>query len=160
MSPLTLTLNASALTDSEYALYTEALLDLAGEGGEGAATTFHDDSYYASLSVSAREARALIRGLYTTLPLAQVDMVLRLFCPSLAAGDTLHGGQFFAALRLVTHLRHGKSVDSSLVFVPPSASGTPYSLHPINSNIFTRFSSEPGVAPDVAGESLVWLSMC
>ena len=112
-----LTLHASALTDPEYTLYTTALLDLAGEDFEETAARPHDDSYYASLTVSAREVRAWIRGRYTTLPPSQVDTVLKLFCPTLAAGDTLNGGQFFAALRLITHLRHGKPVDSSLVFV-------------------------------------------
>ena len=112
-----LTLHASALTDPEYTLYTTALLDLAGEDSEETAAVPHDDSYYAALSVSAREVRAWIRGRYTTLPPTQVDTVLRLFCPNLAAGDTMNGGQFFAALRLITHLRHGKPVDSSLVFV-------------------------------------------
>lgn len=117
-----LTLHASALTDSEYALYTDALLDLAGE--DALAAHPHDDSYYAALAVSAREARAWIRGRYTgaavangALEPAQVDAVLKLFCPNLAPADTLNGGQFFAALRLVTHLRHGKPLDGSLVFV-------------------------------------------
>ena len=109
-----LTLHASALTDSEYTLYTTALLDLAGEDPNEHP---HDDSYYAALAVSAREARAWIRGRYTALAPAQVDAVLKLFCPNLAPADTLSGGQFFAALRLVTHIRHGKPLDGSLVFV-------------------------------------------
>ena len=116
-----LTLHASALTDSEYDLYTNALLDLAGED---VAEHPSDDSYYASLVVSAREARAWIRGRYTasspgssTLTPNTVDAVLKLFCPNLAPADTMSGGQFFAAMRLVTHLRHGKLLDGSLVFV-------------------------------------------
>ncbi|KIP01875.1 hypothetical protein PHLGIDRAFT_324748 [Phlebiopsis gigantea 11061_1 CR5-6] len=113
-----LTLHSSALTDSEYNLYTTALLDLAGED---AVSHPSDDSYYASLVVSAREARAWIRGRYTAgggaLSPGQVDGVLKLFCPALAPADTLSGGQFFAAMRLVTHLRHGKPLDGSLVFV-------------------------------------------
>lgn len=116
-----LTLHASALTDSEYDLYTNALLDLAGED---VVSHPSDDSYYASLSVSAREARAWIRGRYTAsstsasaLTPNQVDAVLKLFCPNLAPADTMSGGQLFAAMRLVTHLRHGKPLDGSLVFV-------------------------------------------
>lgn len=109
-----LTLHASALTDPEYSLYTTALLDLAGEDSDSHP---HDDSYYAALAVSAREARAWVRGRYTALAPAQVDAALRLFCPALAPADTLSGGQFFAALRLITHVRHGRPVDGSLVFV-------------------------------------------
>lgn len=111
-----LTLHASALTDSEYTLYTTSLCDLAGEDDESR-THFHDDSYYAALRISVREARAWIRGRYTDLPPANVDAVLKLFCPNLGVTDTLSGGQFFAALRLVTHLRHGKPLDGGLVFV-------------------------------------------
>ncbi|GJE98839.1 hypothetical protein PsYK624_150760 [Phanerochaete sordida] len=109
-----LTLHASALTDPEYTLYTTALLDLAGED---AASHPHDDSYYAALVVSARETRAWVRGRYTELAPARVDAVLKLFTPNIAPADTLSGGQFFAALRLVTHIRHGRPLDGSLVFV-------------------------------------------
>lgn len=111
-----LTLHASALTDSEYTLYTTSLIDLAGEDDD-ARTHAHDDSYYASLKISVREARAWIRGRYTDLTPANVDSVLRLFSPNLGVTDILSGGQFFAALRLVSHIRHGKPLDSSLVFV-------------------------------------------
>ena len=111
-----LTLHASALTDSEYTLYTTSLCDLAGEDDQ-ARSHSHDDSYYAALKISVREARAWIRGRYTDLPPADVDAVLKLFCPSLGVTDVLSGGQFFAALRLITHLRHGQPLDGSLVFV-------------------------------------------
>ena len=111
-----LTLHASALTDSEYTLYTTSLCDLAGEDDIARSHT-HDDSYYAALKISVREARAWIRGRYTDLPPPSVDAVLKLFCPNLGVTDVLSGGQFFAALRLITHVRHGKPVDGSLVFV-------------------------------------------
>ncbi|EKM56248.1 uncharacterized protein PHACADRAFT_253274 [Phanerochaete carnosa HHB-10118-sp] len=148
-----LTLHASALTDPEYSLYTTALLDLAGED------TFshpHDDSYYAALVVSARETRAWIRGRYTELQPAQVDAILKLFCPNIAPADTLSGGQFFAALRLVTHIRHGKPLDGGLVFVqahpddaaspPLQTSSTPAPLKAIvtDSPVHSRNTSREG----------------
>ena len=43
--------------------------------------------------------------------------ILRLFAPDLGAADVLTGGQFFAVLRLVSHVLGGKGVDPSLVFV-------------------------------------------
>ncbi|KAI0694498.1 hypothetical protein BC835DRAFT_1349209 [Cytidiella melzeri] len=116
MATRQLTLHASALTNEEYTLYTTSLCDLAGED-EHARRHYHDDSYYAALKISAREARAWIRGRYTDLPPSSLDAALRLFCPNLAVTDVLSGGQFFAALRLVTHMRHGKTLDGNLVFV-------------------------------------------
>ncbi|GJE98843.1 hypothetical protein PsYK624_150800 [Phanerochaete sordida] len=135
-----LTLHASALTDPEYTLYTTALLDLAGED---AASHPHDDSYYAALVVSARETRAWVRGRYTELAPARVDAVLKLFTPNIAPADTLSGGQFFAALRLVTHIRHGRPLDGSLVFVqahpddaasPPLQNSSPSSVEQVTTN--------------------------
>lgn len=138
MSARPLTLHASALSNDEYTLYTTSLIDLAGED-EDAHAQAHDDSYYASLSISAREARAWIRGRYTDVPHASVDAVLRLFCPKLGVADLLSGGQFFAALRLVTHLRQGKPLDGNLVFVqgescPQSAASPPRLLSRVTSH--------------------------
>lgn len=116
MASRPLTLHASALTNEEYTLYTTSLCDLAGED-EDARSHYHEDSYYAALKISAREARAWIRGRYTDLAPSSVDAVLKLFCPSMAVTDVLTGGQFFAALRLVTHIRNGKPLDGNLVFV-------------------------------------------
>jgi hypothetical protein len=116
MATRPLTLHASALTHEEYTLYTTFLCNLAGED-EDTRNHHHDDSYYAALKISAREARAWIRGRYTDLPPPSVDAVLKLFCPNLAVTDVLTGGQFFAALRLITHMRNGKPLDGNLVFV-------------------------------------------
>ena len=116
MASRPLTLHASALTNEEYTLYTTSLCDLAGED-EGARRSYHEDSYYAALKISAREARAWIRGRYTDLAPSSVDAVLKLFCPNMTVTDVLTGGQFFAALRLVTHVRHGRALDGNLVFV-------------------------------------------
>jgi hypothetical protein len=46
-----------------------------------------------------------------------LNQILKLFAPDLASTDTLSGGQFFAALRLVVHVEAGKPVDRSLAFV-------------------------------------------
>ncbi|RDX45415.1 hypothetical protein OH76DRAFT_1007157 [Lentinus brumalis] len=43
--------------------------------------------------------------------------ILRLFSPDLGPTDVLTGGQFFAALRLVSHVLGGKEMDPSLVFI-------------------------------------------
>ncbi|KAI0826334.1 hypothetical protein BC629DRAFT_1455410 [Irpex lacteus] len=126
MASRPLTLHASALTNEEYTLYTTSLCDLAGED-EDARSHYHEDSYYAALKISAREARAWIRGRYTDLAPSSVDAVLKLFCPSLAVTDVLTGGQFFAALRLVTHIRNGKPLDGNLVFVQAHPDDAPSS---------------------------------
>ncbi|KAI0341304.1 hypothetical protein BDW22DRAFT_1358787 [Trametopsis cervina] len=148
MATRPLTLHASALTNEEYTLYTTSLCDLAGEDDD-ARTHVHDDSYYASLTISAREARAWIRGRYTDLAPANVDAVLRLFCPSLGPADVLSGGQFFAALRLVTHLRHGKPLDGNLVFVQahPDDSISGPTPHGRPSTDSTRTSKELDTRP-------------
>jgi hypothetical protein len=51
--------------------------------------------------------------------------ILKLFCPALARTDVLNGGQFFAVLRLLTHVLRGANVDQNLIFVqgtPPAFS--------------------------------------
>ncbi|EPQ53861.1 hypothetical protein GLOTRDRAFT_139912 [Gloeophyllum trabeum ATCC 11539] len=106
---------ALSLNDAEYDLYTSCLHDLIDCDDDG--KTPHDDSYYERISVGVREARAWLRGRYPELSAGDLDSILRLFHPNLNPGDTLAGGQFFAVLRLVTHVRSGKSVERSLVFV-------------------------------------------
>lgn len=43
--------------------------------------------------------------------------ILKLFHPNLGQSDSLTGGQFFAALRLVVHVEGGEGVDRSLAFI-------------------------------------------
>lgn len=95
-----LSLHISALTDDEYAQYTPVLNDLAPDGEQ---------------VISVREARAWLRGRH---PDAPVDEILRLFSPTMKAGDTMSIGQFYAAMRLLTHAQtQGNGVDKALAFV-------------------------------------------
>ncbi|KAI6158111.1 hypothetical protein BKA82DRAFT_22120 [Pisolithus tinctorius] len=109
-----LTLHASALSDFEYDLYTSSLNDLCVTNDTETSTTARD---FETTTVGVREARAWLRGRYHDLPASDIDDILRLFSPCLMPSDTLTGGQFFAALRLVIHAQSGKGVDRSLAFV-------------------------------------------
>ena len=142
-----LTLHVSALSDTEYDLYTASLNDLATESTDSTTnvpttTSVRGDAHYERTSVGAREVRAWLRGRYSDLPASDIDAVssgvtptdpttntsllpfpqpliqiLKLFCPNMLPSDTLTGGQFFAALRLVLHAGSGKGVDRMLAFV-------------------------------------------
>ncbi|KAF8555616.1 hypothetical protein OG21DRAFT_1483754 [Imleria badia] len=119
-----LTLHVSALSDAEYDLYTASLNDLATESTNSdntpGTTHIRSDAHYERTSVGAREVRAWLRGRYSDLPASEIDSILKLFCPNMLPSDTLTGGQFFAALRLVTHAESGKGVDRTLAFVQAS----------------------------------------
>ncbi|KAJ7773681.1 hypothetical protein DFH07DRAFT_937394 [Mycena maculata] len=98
-----LSLHSSALNDAEYNTFTEnlgSLLDSDCEDPE-------------AQTLSIREVRAWMRGRYPAVPATTVDKILALF-PS---KDAIHGGEFFAALRLVLHVESGKDVDRALAFV-------------------------------------------
>ncbi|KAH7912752.1 hypothetical protein BJ138DRAFT_1147554 [Hygrophoropsis aurantiaca] len=118
-----LTLHVSALNDAEYQLYTESLIDLTVPCEDVAQNTVHDDAYYEHMIVGVREARAWLRGRYSDLAVSDIDSILKFFCPNMLQSDTLTGGQFFAALRLVIHAQCGKGIDRTLAFVQthPSA---------------------------------------
>lgn len=111
-----LTLHASALNDFEYALYTSALHDLCVTSDKDP-TVAHDDAHYETMTVGVREARAWLRGRYQDLPASDIDDILKFFFPNLLPADTLTGGQFFAAHRLVIHAQSGKGIDRSLAFI-------------------------------------------
>ncbi|KAF8629480.1 hypothetical protein AX15_003427 [Amanita polypyramis BW_CC] len=116
-----LSLHASALNDAEYDLYTTCLNDIADKQYDPDAV--YDDAHYERMSVGVREARAWLRGRYSHIPASTIDVILKFFSPSLGQNDTVSGGQFFAALRLVIHADNGKQPDRSLAFVqahPPS----------------------------------------
>ncbi|KAG9311932.1 hypothetical protein JVU11DRAFT_8193 [Chiua virens] len=132
-----LTLHVSALSDSEYDLYTTSLADLATDTPDGNAHIPHirDDAQYDRTSVGVREARAWLRGRYSDVPASDIDAILKLFCPNMLPSDALKGGQFFAALRLVMHAKSGRGVDRTLAFVqasptPASAADVPRPLSP------------------------------
>ncbi|KAE9409290.1 hypothetical protein BT96DRAFT_1012867 [Gymnopus androsaceus JB14] len=122
MTSRRLDLHVSALSDTEYKLYTSSLLDITSEDGKT-----RDDAYLENLSLSVREARAWLRGRYSHLPATTLDNILRFFSPNLSQTDMLSGGQFFAALRLVVHAESGKEVDRTLAFVQAHPSSHPVS---------------------------------
>jgi len=43
--------------------------------------------------------------------------ILRFFSPNMGPMDTISGGQFFAALRLVVHVESGSDLDRGLAFI-------------------------------------------
>ena len=110
-----LALHTSALNDAEYNLYTSSLTDIADNRSDP--DTVDTDAHYERMSIGVREVRAWLRGRYSHIPASTIDAILKLFSPSLGATDTLSGGQFFAALRLVVHVDSGKQVERSLAFV-------------------------------------------
>ncbi|KAF9476853.1 hypothetical protein BDN70DRAFT_881906 [Pholiota conissans] len=120
-----LALHASALSDSEYDLYTASLRDLSLEEGKAGKD---EDAYFENITVGVREARAWLRGRYSNMSAPVIDGILRFFSPDLAQKDTLSGSEFFAVLRLVIHAENGREVDRSLAFVqadPSSVSNFP-----------------------------------
>lgn len=73
-----LTLHVSALSDSEYDLYTTSLNDLdSTDSNTNIPSTTHvrDDAHYERTSVGAREARAWLRGRHSDLPASDIDAV-------------------------------------------------------------------------------------
>ncbi|KAI0674708.1 hypothetical protein C8Q78DRAFT_1016369 [Trametes maxima] len=107
-----LILHVSALNNAEFATYTSSIHDIVDYSPAHAPVPDYD-----KLVVGVREARAWLRGRYHSVTPSTIDSILRLFCPDLGPADVLSGGQFFAALRLVSHVLSGKEVDPSLVFV-------------------------------------------
>ncbi|TFK20669.1 hypothetical protein FA15DRAFT_673261 [Coprinopsis marcescibilis] len=110
-----LTLHASALNNDEYDGYTRSLKELAEVDGEAGGDD--SDEYFERLGIGVREVRAWLRGRYPALGPQTIDSILKFFSASLRQGDTLTGGQFFAVLRLVTHVQQGKELDRDLAFV-------------------------------------------
>ncbi|KAF8993194.1 hypothetical protein BDQ17DRAFT_1431897 [Cyathus striatus] len=92
-----LTLHISALTDSEYTLYTRVLKELLDTDQLNL-----DDAERLRLVCGKRE-----RGYGT---------ILRFFSPGLEAGDTISGGELFAVLRMVVHVEQGKEVSEGWPF--------------------------------------------
>ncbi|EIN08752.1 hypothetical protein PUNSTDRAFT_120343 [Punctularia strigosozonata HHB-11173 SS5] len=116
MSSRPLLLHTSALNDAEYDLYTACFRDLVDADDDEHRTQCDDDQHLDRTTVGVREVRAWLRGRYPDVATQDVDSILRLFCPNLGPTDILNGGQFFAVLRLLTHVRHGEALDRSLVF--------------------------------------------
>jgi hypothetical protein len=136
-----LSLHASALNDAEYELYTSSLQDLAWAGDQDssfASTSGQNDAYYEQMRVGVREVRAWFRGRYGHVAPASIDgvssqylvhltdhvqssnllfQILRYFSQGMGQFETISGGQFFAALRLVVHVESGRDVDRGLAFV-------------------------------------------
>ncbi|TBU57117.1 hypothetical protein BD310DRAFT_930036 [Dichomitus squalens] len=147
-----LTLHVSALNDAEYTLYTSSIHDIIEYDGQ------HPPDYD-KLSVGVREARAWLRGRYPTLASNTLDSIFRLLPPEPA--DVLNGGQFFAVLRLVSHVLGGKQVDPSLIFVQAhpdehkSRPSSPHSKHsrvssPVQNPFRHNGSTGPQSAPAVS----------
>ncbi|CCM01084.1 uncharacterized protein FIBRA_03132 [Fibroporia radiculosa] len=130
-----LVLHSSALNDAEYAVYTSSLRDLAEDGEPHTEQDF---------KVGVREARAWLRGRYSTLVPGVIDSILRLFCPSLAPTDILTSGQVFAVLRLVYHALEGKDVDKGLIFVQAHPDDLSSELqHPLRQASLPSISTQP-----------------
>lgn len=74
-----LTLHVSALSDSEYDLYTASLDDLATDSTNRniyiPSTHVRNDAHYERASVSVREVRAWLRGRYSNLLASDIDAV-------------------------------------------------------------------------------------
>ncbi|KAF7973096.1 hypothetical protein HWV62_16196 [Athelia sp. TMB] len=177
-----LSLHASALSNDEYELYTSSLNDLADAHGNP--NQSYDDAYYEDLKVGVREARAWFRGRYSHIAVSDIDMILKFFHPTLGHSDTLSGGQFFAAIRLLIHAESGDGVERSLAFTqarpnvnsssissakppPPPIAPRPQSMNARNSstrapstdrNPFMRRDSDAQSSPLPQAETTIPLS--
>ena len=78
-----LSLHASALSDSEYQLYTSSLLSIVSVEDDGVVVRHDmDDAYYENMKVNVRETRAWLRGRYSHLPSLIIDKVTFAFITS------------------------------------------------------------------------------
>lgn len=78
-----LSLHASALSDSEYQLYTSSLLSIVSVEDDGVVVRHNmDDAYYENMKVNVRETRAWLRGRYSHLPSLIIDKVTFAFITS------------------------------------------------------------------------------
>ena len=124
-------LRVSALSDAEYNLYVADLMELSFTDRCAA---MQQDEDYERVIIDVREVRARFRGRYRSVTVADVDMVcnnerkwgyvfslsdwiIRYLSPTIQKTDTLCGGEFFAAIRLVIHAFQGRHIDRDLVFV-------------------------------------------
>ncbi|KAH8110384.1 hypothetical protein DFH11DRAFT_1880653 [Phellopilus nigrolimitatus] len=105
-------LHVSALSDTEYAVYVDALHDLLDDGN----CAVPDDELERK-QVGVREVRAWMKGRFRDLGVGEIDKVLQLFVPQMAQKDALAGGQLLAA---------GSDVGEGNVFVQaePSSPST------------------------------------
>ncbi|KAG8715775.1 hypothetical protein FRC11_000070 [Ceratobasidium sp. 423] len=105
-------LHISALSPDEYEAYPPALEDIASIGQDG------EKEDWESKSVSVLVAKGWMRGRYRDQVEGDVvDKILRFFYPAPSQTDCLSAGQFFAALRLISHAQRGHALDRSLVFI-------------------------------------------
>ncbi|KAI0703288.1 hypothetical protein C8Q76DRAFT_754467 [Earliella scabrosa] len=105
-----LLLHVSALNEVEYTAYTASIRDILK-------LSDHHSLEYDKLFVGVRELQAWLRGRYPHLAPSTLDSILRLFSPDLGVQNVLSGSQFFAALRLFSHVLSGRDLDQGLVFV-------------------------------------------
>lgn len=136
--PRALSLHPSALSPSEFKTFVPELYKIAGFESAGANVNVEEELNEELLGkavVGVRELRGWLMGrLEATLDFGVIDQVrlfvhilcirlmisfqiLRFFSPELAPSDVLSSGQFFAALRLVSHAQASKEVDPELVFI-------------------------------------------
>ncbi|KAF8991016.1 hypothetical protein BDQ17DRAFT_1371238 [Cyathus striatus] len=107
-----LLIDISALTDAELKMYTSFLNELCDAEDVKA-----DAGRYDRVRVSAREARAWIRGRYARIGAESTNTIFKYFAPNMKTSDTLTSGQLFAALRMVMHVNTGKRVHRGLAFI-------------------------------------------
>ncbi|KDN37900.1 hypothetical protein RSAG8_09874, partial [Rhizoctonia solani AG-8 WAC10335] len=105
-------LHISALSPDEYEAYPPALEDIASIGQDG------EKEDWESRSVSVLVAKGWMKGRYRDQVEGEVvDKILRFFYPNPSQTDCFSAGQFFAALRLISHAQRGHALDKSLVFI-------------------------------------------
>ncbi|KZT37082.1 hypothetical protein SISSUDRAFT_1129871 [Sistotremastrum suecicum HHB10207 ss-3] len=119
--PRALSLHPSALSPSEFKTFVPELYKIAGFESAGANVNAEEELNEELLGkavVGVRELRGWLMGrLEASLDFGVIDQILRFFSPELAPSDVLSSGQFFAALRLVSHAQASKDVDPELVFI-------------------------------------------
>ena len=95
------------------------------------------------MAIPFKEALARLENkrVKSTRPLIP-PQILRLFSPDLGPADVLTGGQFFAALRLVSHVLSGKEMDPSLVFIQGVLSNASYT----SLSRFVKCSTTQGIS--------------
>jgi len=109
-----LSLHHSALSPTEYEAYTTSLARLTEKGW------FHEDPDWENARLGLSDVRGSLRERFGDLvSFGDIDTVLSYFSgvPQPLSVQTMSGGEYFAILRLIHHIKAGKTPSQDLAFI-------------------------------------------
>ncbi|KAF8166390.1 hypothetical protein BJ912DRAFT_1002667 [Pholiota molesta] len=114
-----LELSPSALSNSEFDLYTTSLHSAVRDSGDDMREYSDGEGgfYYDDVAIGKGSIRNWLRDNYDHVPVAAMYKILRMFFPASQMDRNVSGHVFFAILRLVVHVENGERLRRSLVFV-------------------------------------------